>query len=126
MSRTLRRTVTAHQLGFHSGDTLSRSLALPASPADSVAPVTELWRAAVDRRTFLTSTSFLTGLALESAVEPAGMERATAALATGLRQLGHRAIISSATSATSTAAGADTRSRGHPARYSRCPFAVRR
>ncbi len=70
LARLLGRTVTVHHLGFRHGDTIRRSLIVPASPADSVGAVTELWRAAVERRAFLhDSAAFVSALAVEAALD---------------------------------------------------------
>jgi hypothetical protein len=77
LSRLLDRAVTVHQLGFRHGDTIRRSLIIPASSADSVGAVTELWRAAVERRAFLhDGAAFVSVLAVEAALDWRDIPRA--------------------------------------------------
>lgn len=62
--------LTVHDLGFRHGVTFRRSLGMPATPADSVGAVTELWRTAVERRAFVhNSAAFITALAVEAALD---------------------------------------------------------
>ncbi|MFI9644381.1 hypothetical protein ACIG87_30760 [Micromonospora sp. NPDC051925] len=67
-SRILNRSVTTRDLGFDHGDMIRRTLAIPTSPANSVETVTELWRASVERRTFLQDI-FVSALAVEAALD---------------------------------------------------------
>lgn len=70
LTRMLGRQVTIHDLGFHNGDSIRQSLMLHSGPADTVGAVTQLWRAAVERRAFMhTSAAFVTALAVEAALD---------------------------------------------------------
>lgn len=70
LSRILGRPLTVHQLGFQHGDKIQRCFSISPSPAVTVAAVTDLWRTAVERRSFLHhSATFVTALAVEAALD---------------------------------------------------------
>lgn len=70
LSTTLRREVHPDQLGFQERERNRRSLVISSDPRISVAAVTDLWRAAVDRRRFLSSgAAFTASFAVEAALD---------------------------------------------------------
>src|SRR5262249_39085868 len=63
------RSVAVHHLGFTASEAIRQSLVIPASPAASVGAVTELWKAAANRRAMLRGGAFTVALALEAAID---------------------------------------------------------